>query len=106
MLRKFQGQRKTSDIEGTSMRIIIYFGVLCPMLLLLTLLFTNITAARAADSESIARGRYVVNQAGCNDCHSPGYAFSMETLLKRSGSQAMLLAGAARGERPMLLIYA
>jgi len=58
------------------MRTMIFFGVLCPMLLLLILSFTDITEARAADSESIARGKYLVNQAGCNDCHSPGYAFS------------------------------
>jgi len=31
-------------------------------------------AARAADSE-IERGKYLVNLAGCNDCHTPGYFF-------------------------------
>jgi mono/diheme cytochrome c family protein len=33
--------------------------------------------ARAADAgqpASIERGRYLVNTAGCNDCHTPGYA--------------------------------
>ena len=35
------------------------------------------TAADAADSGKDAvrdRGRYVVTIAGCNDCHTPGYA--------------------------------
>lgn len=32
------------------------------------------TAANAADSDSVERGRYLVTIAGCNDCHTPGYA--------------------------------
>jgi hypothetical protein len=42
------------------------------------LLFTCITIkdSQADDGKLIERGRYLVNQAGCNDCHSPGYAFS------------------------------
>jgi mono/diheme cytochrome c family protein len=31
-------------------------------------------AARAADSASVERGRYLVTIGGCNDCHTPGYA--------------------------------
>ena len=27
--------------------------------------------ARAADTERVARGRYLVNTAGCHDCHTP-----------------------------------
>lgn len=30
--------------------------------------------AKAADRASIERGRYLVRIAGCNDCHTPGYA--------------------------------
>jgi mono/diheme cytochrome c family protein len=30
-------------------------------------------AARAADPEMIARGKYLVTLAGCHDCHTPGY---------------------------------
>ena len=30
--------------------------------------------ARAADTDSIKRGRYLVIISGCNDCHTPGYA--------------------------------
>lgn len=36
-----------------------------------------VPAARAADAEhraSVDRGRYLVQTAGCNDCHTPGYA--------------------------------
>jgi mono/diheme cytochrome c family protein len=29
---------------------------------------------KAADSKSLDRGRYLVRIAGCNDCHTPGYA--------------------------------
>jgi len=29
--------------------------------------------AHAADKDEIARGRYLVQTAGCNDCHTPGY---------------------------------
>jgi mono/diheme cytochrome c family protein len=31
-------------------------------------------AAKPADSKSLDRGRYLVKIAGCNDCHTPGYA--------------------------------
>ena len=31
-------------------------------------------AARTAESKSIERGRYLVKIAGCNDCHTSGYA--------------------------------
>ena len=31
-------------------------------------------AARTAESNSIDRGRYIVKIAGCNDCHTSGYA--------------------------------
>ena len=34
-------------------------------------------AASASDSRvSVERGRYVAKVAGCNDCHTPGYAMS------------------------------
>ena len=31
-------------------------------------------ALKPADSKSLDRGRYLVKIAGCNDCHTPGYA--------------------------------
>ena len=33
-------------------------------------------AATKADPASVARGRYIAKIAGCNDCHTPGYAAS------------------------------
>ena len=30
--------------------------------------------SKAPDASSLARGRYLVKIAGCNDCHTPGYA--------------------------------
>ena len=32
--------------------------------------------AQAVDREDVARGRYLVKIAGCNDCHTPGYLLS------------------------------
>ncbi len=32
--------------------------------------------ARPADAPAIERGRYIAKIAGCNDCHTPGYAAS------------------------------
>ncbi len=31
-------------------------------------------AAEVAKEDPVARGRYLVKVAGCNDCHTPGYA--------------------------------
>ena len=31
------------------------------------------SAAKAAPSSGIQRGRYIVTVSGCNDCHTPGY---------------------------------
>jgi mono/diheme cytochrome c family protein len=31
-------------------------------------------APKPADQKSLERGRYLVKIAGCNDCHTPGYA--------------------------------
>jgi mono/diheme cytochrome c family protein len=33
----------------------------------------SMTPAGAADPAAIARGKYLVAIAGCNDCHTPGY---------------------------------
>lgn len=35
---------------------------------------TRKTDARRPDPALVARGRYLVQTAGCNDCHTPGYA--------------------------------
>ena len=32
------------------------------------------TAATGTDAASVARGRYIARIAGCNDCHTAGYA--------------------------------
>lgn len=37
-------------------------------------------AFAASDDASIARGRYLTRIAGCNDCHTPGYAQSAGTV--------------------------
>ncbi len=37
-------------------------------------------AASTGESPQISRGRYVVKVAGCNDCHTPGYAQSAGTI--------------------------
>jgi len=50
-----------------------------PLAALLTLCGSAaMTSAHAgdlhADAERLARGRYLIVAAGCNDCHTPGYA--------------------------------
>lgn len=42
----------------------------------------------AAPEDSIARGRYLVEVVGCNDCHTPGYLFGApDTTRMLSGSE-------------------
>ena len=36
----------------------------------------EVTLKSSANATSIDRGRYIVKTAGCNDCHTPGYAQS------------------------------
>jgi mono/diheme cytochrome c family protein len=36
----------------------------------------TMTSAFATDMASVERGRYLVQIAGCNDCHTPGYLLS------------------------------
>ena len=46
-------------------------------LILCTLLAAAFPAlAQKADEASLKRGRYIAQIAGCNDCHTPGYALS------------------------------
>ena len=50
-------------------------------LLLATALAATAAAAgaettRMTDAQAIARGKYIAKIAGCNDCHTPGYAQS------------------------------
>ena len=47
---------------------------MCPALALsLGLSLAPVTASQAADPAAVARGKYLVTIAGCNDCHTPGY---------------------------------
>lgn len=36
-------------------------------------LYAIAAETKKADSKTLARGRYLVQIAGCNDCHTPGY---------------------------------
>ena len=38
--------------------------------------------AQAADDAQLARGKYLVGIAGCNDCHTPGYFFGKPDMTK------------------------
>lgn len=51
----------------------IRFGISSLLSLFGTLLWTS---AGAGDSTLVERGRYLVQIAGCNDCHTPGYLMS------------------------------
>jgi mono/diheme cytochrome c family protein len=49
---------------------------------------TQENATTAAPEDSIARGRYLVTLAGCNDCHTPGYFYGApDTTRMLSGSE-------------------
>jgi mono/diheme cytochrome c family protein len=37
---------------------------------------------QAADEAQVARGKYLVGIAGCNDCHTPGYFFGKPDMSK------------------------
>jgi len=50
--------------------------ILCLILMCFVISSAATRYTLAEDDGLIERGRYLVNQAGCNDCHSPGYAFS------------------------------
>lgn len=56
--------------------------------------------ARGADGDPIQRGRYLVKVAGCNDCHTAGYAISGGKVPNRNGSWATSWVGAVHGEPP------
>jgi len=43
-----------------------------------TLFAGMLAPAQAADDPLVARGRYIVSIAGCNDCHTPGYHMTGE----------------------------
>ena len=40
----------------------------------------SLAGASTDESPQISRGRYIVKVAGCNDCHTPGYAQSAGTI--------------------------
>ena len=42
-------------------------------------------SAGAADPKVIARGKYLVSIAGCNDCHTPGYFFGKPDMARFLG---------------------
>jgi mono/diheme cytochrome c family protein len=49
---------------------------------------TQENSTAAAPEDSIARGRYLVTVAGCNDCHTPGYLYGVaDTTRMLSGSE-------------------
>lgn len=60
-------------------------------------LFSN---AQAADTDTVQRGRYRVQVAGCNDCHTAGYILARSRFRKAPGSPATNSAGAAPGAPP------
>jgi mono/diheme cytochrome c family protein len=41
--------------------------------------------AEAADRQVVARGKYLVGIAGCNDCHTPGYFFGKPDMTRFLG---------------------
>ena len=48
-------------------------GAMAAAAFMLTLFTGTLPAAQAGDDPLVARGKYLVMIAGCNDCHTPGY---------------------------------
>lgn len=57
-------------------RQVIVAAVVVAALLLATAAMAQSSGGKTATAALIERGRYVVTIAGCNDCHTPGYAVS------------------------------
>ena len=55
-------------------RPIVSFAVAC--LVTCAAYAADAPKSQAASSKELARGRYIVQIGGCNDCHTPGYAMS------------------------------
>jgi mono/diheme cytochrome c family protein len=51
----------------------------------LSMLAASAVPASAADPASVARGKYLVGIAGCNDCHTPGYFFGKPDMARFLG---------------------
>ena len=54
-------------------------------LLLATVLVSLSSFGANADDAQIARGKYLVGIAGCNDCHTPGYFFGKPDMSRYLG---------------------
>lgn len=57
------------------------FGMLAAVVMVASLL----SAPARADDAEIARGKYLVTIAGCNDCHTPGYFFGQPDMARYLG---------------------
>ena len=55
-------------------RPIVSFAVAC--LITCAAYAADAPKLQAASSKELARGKYIVQIGGCNDCHTPGYAMS------------------------------
>ena len=55
-------------------RPIVSFAVAC--LVTCAVQAADAPKPQAASSKELARGKYIVQIGGCNDCHTPGYAMS------------------------------
>ncbi len=63
------------------------------LILLLALSVGGLAGASAAETDpQVARGRYLVQIAGCNDCHTPGYMESAGAV-----DEALWLTGSSVG---------
>jgi mono/diheme cytochrome c family protein len=70
-------------------RVLIAFAIVVVGTIGLSLLVTLPSGpAEAADKQVVARGKYLVGIAGCNDCHTPGYFFGKPDMTRfLSGSE-------------------
>jgi mono/diheme cytochrome c family protein len=58
---------------------------ICAMALAAGLAAAGLSAAAYADDAQVARGKYLVNVIGCNDCHTPGALLGKPDMAKFLG---------------------
>lgn len=67
-------------------------GAVAAAILSMTSFAAAVPVTQAADDPLVARGRYLVQIAGCNDCHTPDYMFTDGVV-----DESLWLTGASLG---------
>lgn len=82
---------------ATLKRAVIAAGIVVVGSVGLSMLVTLPSAPAAAADSRIARGKYLVGIAGCNDCHTPGYFFGKPDMTRFLGGSEVGFEMPGRG---------